>query len=103
MMYRLITVFHDEENDQNPITRGGYDFATPEDAEAHVAHVVAAGVTSFVVSEPPMENGAHLRSVCIPTNKIIGWYIWELPDDTPPLQSRRLVLRVPPTVEEAQG
>ncbi len=81
-MIRLVTVYLDNENDGSPVMRGGCDFLTEREAEAHVALVVAARYTRLDIRGGPTENGAHLKAVFVPVGRIVGWYVWELPDNT---------------------
>lgn len=84
MIYRLITTWRDEEEKDSPILRAAKDFKTEQEVEFFVASVAAAGVTRFTVEAEPLENGAHLLATFVPIGRIVNWFIWELPDDTPP-------------------
>lgn len=83
MIYRLVTVYLDRENDGSPVMRSARDFPTEQAAEEHVAAGVAARVMRLEIGTEPMENGAHLKAVFVPIERVVAWYIWELPDNTP--------------------
>lgn len=83
MMYRLVTVWRDDEEKDSPILRSARDFPTEQEADAWVVAVVSAGVARFDIRTEPMENRAHLIATFVPIGRIVGWFIWELPDDTP--------------------
>lgn len=85
MIYRLITVWHDtEEEDPNRVRRTGRDFVSAEEVEAFVIKMCADGVTRCEPLIEPLDNGARLTSVFVPIHRISGWYVWQLPDDAPP-------------------
>ncbi len=83
MIYRLVSVWRDEENADSPILRAAFDFPTEQDAEAHITMAVRAGVARFSVQAAPMENGARLLATFVPIARVVGWFIWELPDNEP--------------------
>lgn len=83
MKYRLVTVYLDNENDGSPVMRAALDFPTEQDVEGHVSAVVEQRVARLEISVAPMENGANLKAVFVPVERIVAWYIWEVPDDTP--------------------
>ena len=83
MIYRLVTVWRDAEEPDSPIMRSACDYATQRDAETHIVAVSAAGIARFDVTAERMENGARLLATVVPMSRVVGWFIWELPDDTP--------------------
>lgn len=78
--YRLIIVWRDEEQDNDPIQRRAKDFTTREEAEAHISFAQGRGIMRIDCNEPPMENGINLLTICVPFHQIISWYIWLIPD-----------------------
>ena len=83
MIYRLVSVWRDAEEPNSPIMRSAYDFSTEQEAEDMICSAAAKGVARFNVQTEPMENGAHLLATFVPIARVVGWFIWELPDDTP--------------------
>lgn len=84
MIYRLVTTWRDEENSESPILRAACDFPTAEAIEQHICQTVAVGIVRFGTRAEPMENGARLITTYVPIARIVGWFVWELPDDTSP-------------------
>ncbi len=83
MIYRLISVWRDAEEPDSPVMRAAYDYSTEQEAESSIVSTVEAGVARFSVQVEPMDNGAHLIATFVPIARVVGWFIWELPDDTP--------------------
>jgi hypothetical protein len=83
MIYRLVSVWRDTEESNSPVMRAARDFSTDQDAEAWVSSIALAGVARFDIRAERMENGARLLATLVPIGRIVGWFIWELPDDTP--------------------
>ena len=89
MIYRLVTVWHDEENDP-PIVRSACDFDTPEIAGGHIIEAVRMGVIRVETTRAQMPGGGCLSTIYIPIGRIVGWYLYELPDTTPPVTGKLL-------------
>lgn len=82
MIYRLISVWRDTEESNSPVMRAARDFLTEQDAEAWVSSIAMTGIARFGVRAERMESGARLLATLVPVGRIVGWFIWELPDDT---------------------
>jgi hypothetical protein len=84
VIYRLVTTWRDEEEKDAPILRATTDFQTEQEVEDHVVSIARAGVARFAIKAEPMENGANLLTAFVPIGRIVGWFVWKLPDDAPP-------------------
>lgn len=88
MIYRLVTVWNDAEQEgAERIQRSVKDFESLQDIENFIAHAGRIGIVRNDLPDPPLPNGANLVSVFVPLNRIVGWFVWVLPDTGwPPLQ-----------------
>lgn len=83
MIYRLVTVYLDNENDGSPVMRSAFDFPTEEAARERISDIATARIMRLELNAAPMENGVNLKAVFIPVERIVAWYVWALPDGTP--------------------